>query len=147
MLENIEILLVTTGRRWSYLVWEPNYHSINFKNLVAIEMKKIEIIINEPVYLWLLKYLCMYVKPKYGEKAKMCYMDKDRIIVYKKNRWYLQSIGKHVQIKFDTSNYELDWPLPKGKNKKVIGLMKAELGGWIMTKIKSKNWQLLNRWP
>ena len=89
----------------------------------------------------------MYVKPKYGEKAKMCYMDKDRIIVYKKNRWYLQSIGKHVQIKFDTSNYELDWPLPKGKNKKVIGLMKAELGGWIMTKIKSKNWQLLNRWP
>ena len=84
MLENIEILLVTTGRRWSYLVWEPNYHSLNFKNLVAIEMKKIEIIINKPVYLWLLKYLCMYVKPKYGEKAKMCYMDKDRIIVYKK---------------------------------------------------------------
>ena len=89
----------------------------------------------------------MYVKPKYGEKAKMCYMDKDRIIVYKKNRWYLQSIGKYVQIKFDTSNYELDWPLSKGKKKKVTGLMKAELGGWIMTKIKSKNWQLLNRWP
>ena len=35
--------------------------------------------------------------------------------------------------RFDTSNYEVDRPLPKGKNKKVVGLMKDELRGKIMT--------------
>ena len=35
-------------------------------------------------------------------------------------------------LQFDTSNYKLDRPLPKGKNKKVIGLMKDELGAKIM---------------
>ena len=35
---------------------------------------------------------------------------------------------------FDTSNYELDASLPKEKNKKVICLMKHELGGKIIKK-------------
>ena len=39
-----------------------------------------------------------------------------------------------IFTRFDTSNYELDRPLPKGKNKNVIGLMRDELGGKIMTK-------------
>ena len=39
-----------------------------------------------------------------------------------------------VETTFDTSNYELNRPLPKGKNKKVIGFMKDELGRKIMTK-------------
>ena len=42
---------------------------------------------------------------------------------------------KMLKTRFDTSNYELDRPLLKGKNKKVIGLMKDELGGKIMKKI------------
>ena len=37
-----------------------------------------------------------------------------------------------VETRLDTSNFALDRPLPKGKNKKVIGLMKDELGGQIM---------------
>ena len=41
-----------------------------------------------------------------------------------------------VETRFDTSNYELDRPLPKGKNKKVIGLMKLNiLGGQILRKL------------
>ena len=36
------------------------------------------------------------------------------------------------EIRFDTSNFEIYRPLPKGKNEKVIGLMKDELGGQIM---------------
>ena len=43
-------------------------------------------------------------------------------------------IAEDVETRFDTSNYELDRPLPKGKNKKVIGLIKVELCGKIMTK-------------
>ena len=43
-------------------------------------------------------------------------------------------IAEDLETKFDTSNYELDRPLPKEKNKKVIGLMKDELGRKIVTK-------------
>ena len=45
-----------------------------------------------------------------------------------------KDIAKDVETRFDTSNYELDRPLPKAENKRVIGLMKDELGGKIMTK-------------
>ena len=45
-----------------------------------------------------------------------------------------KEIPKYVEIRFHTSNCELDRPLPKGKNKKVIQLMKDELGRKIMTK-------------
>ena len=46
---------------------------------------------------------------------------------------FYEDIADDVGKRFDTSNYECDRPLPKGKNKKVIGLMKDELGGKIMT--------------
>ena len=45
-----------------------------------------------------------------------------------------KDIAEDVEIRFDTSNFNLDIPLPKGKKKKVIGLMKNELGRKIMTK-------------
>ena len=56
-LENVRkhrnIKLVTTERRRNYLVSEPNYHTTKFfrENLVAIEMRKTQIIMNKPVYL------------------------------------------------------------------------------------------------
>ena len=75
-----------------------------------------------------------YVKPKYGEKVKLFYIDTDSFIVYIKTDNIYKDVAEDVETRFDTSNYELDRPLPKGKNKKVIGLMKDELGGKIMTK-------------
>ena len=45
-------------------------------------------------------------------------------------------ISKYVKTRFDTSNYELDRPIPKGKNKKFIGLVKNELRGKVMTELK-----------
>ena len=50
------IKLVTTERRRNYLVLEPNYHTTKFftENLLAIEMKKTQILMNKPVYLGLL---------------------------------------------------------------------------------------------
>ena len=68
----------------------------------------------------------------YGEKATFCYMDADSFIVYIKTDDIYKVIAEDVEIRFDTSNYELDRPLPKGK--KIIGLMKDELVEKIMTK-------------
>ena len=45
-----------------------------------------------------------------------------------------KDIAEDVETRFDTTNYELDRPLPKGKNKTIIGLRKDELGEKIMTK-------------
>ena len=65
-----------------------------------------------------------YVKPKYDEKTKLCYMVTDNFIAYIKTNDIYEGIGEDVEARFDTSSYELDSPLPKGKNKKVIALMK-----------------------
>ena len=61
-------------------------------------------------------------------------MDRVSCIVYIKTDDIFKDIVEDVEIRFDASNYELDRTLPKGKNMKVIGLMKDELGGKIMTK-------------
>ena len=47
-----DIKLVTTGRKRNYLVSEPNYHTTKFftENLLPIEMKKTEILLNKPVF-------------------------------------------------------------------------------------------------
>ena len=70
-----------------------------------------------------------YVKPKYIEKIKLCYMDTDSSIVHIKTDDIYKDIVQDVENRFDTSNYELDRPLPKRKNKKVIELTKDKLGG------------------
>ena len=61
-------------------------------------------------------------------------MGTDSFIVYIKTSDVYKDIAKDVETTFDTSNYELDMTLPKGKNKKVLILMKDKLGGKIMTK-------------
>ena len=61
-------------------------------------------------------------------------MDTDSLIVYIKTDDIYKGIAEDVETRFDTSNHELERPLPKGKNEKAIGLMKGELGGKIMTK-------------
>ena len=75
-----------------------------------------------------------FVKPKYFTKVKLCYMDTDSFIVNRKTDDIYKDIAEDVETTFNTSNYELDRPLPKGKNKKVIGLMQVELGRKIMIK-------------
>ena len=99
---------------------------------------------NKPVYLGLsileLSKILMYefwydyVKPKYGENAKLCYMDTDSFIVHVKTDDIYKDIAEDVETRFDTSNFEIDRPLPKEKNKKVIRLTEDELGGQIMNK-------------
>ena len=85
-------------------------------------MKKTEVKMNKPIYLGLsileiskilmYEFWYDYMKPKYNDDVKLCYMDTDSFVI---------------------SNYEVKRPLPIGKNKKIIGLMKDELGGEIIT--------------
>ena len=72
------------------------------------------------------------MKPKYRQKAKSCYMYTDNFLVHIKAE-DITDITKFVETRFYTSNYGLWRPLTRGKNKKVIRLMKDELGRKIMT--------------
>ena len=140
-----DIKLLTTEKRRNQLVSDPNYHTIKWfsENLVAIEMKKTKVKMNKPIYLGLsileISKISMYefwydhMKPKYGDTAKLFYMDTDSFIIYIKTEDFSEDIADDIEKRFDTSNYEVDRPLPTGNNKKVIGLMKDELGGRIMT--------------
>ena len=90
-------------------------------------MKKTEILVDKLVYLGLsileLSKMLMYefwydyLKPKYGEKVKLCHMDTDSFIVYIKTDDIYKNIEEDVETRFDTSSCELDRHLPKGENK------------------------------
>ena len=62
-----------------------------------------------------------YMKPKYGNKVKLCYTDTDSFIINIKTNDFYEDIASDVENRFDISNYEVKRPLSMGKNKKVIG--------------------------
>ena len=140
-----DIKLVTADKRRNKLVLEPNYHTTKWfsENLLAIEIKKTKVKMNKPVYLGLsileisktlmYEFWYDYMKPKYGDNVKLCYMNTDSFIMHIKTEDFYKDIADDVEKRFDASNYDANRPLPTGKNKKVIGLMKDELGGKIMT--------------
>ena len=76
-----------------------------------------------------------YIIPKYRDRAKLCYIDTDSFIINIITEDFFQDISNDVEKWFDTSNYDKNdkRPLPIGKNKKVPGLFKDELGGKIIT--------------
>ena len=108
-----------------------------------MEMKKTKVNMNKPIYLGLsileiskmlmYEFWYDYMKPKYNDNVRLCYMDTDSFIMNVKTNDFYKDIFDDVDNRFHTSNYEVKRPLPTGKNKKVIGLMKDELGGEIIT--------------
>ena len=106
-------------------------------------MKKTKVKMNKPIYLGLsileiskmllYQFWYDYMKPKYGDNVKLFQADTGSFIMHIKTEDFYKDIANDVEKRFDTSNYEVNRPLPTGKNKKVIGLMKDELGGTIMT--------------
>ena len=99
---------------------------------------------NKPVYLGMsmldisktlmYKFWYDYIKPKYEDRAKLCYTDTDSFIIHIMIEDFFEDISDDVKIWFDTSDYDENdkRPLPIGMNEKVIGLFKDELGGKIM---------------
>ena len=139
-MENIrkhrDIKLVTTDKKRSKLVSEPNYHTINLisEDLSIIEMKKTKVKMNKPIYLRLsileisktlmYEFWYDYMKPKYNDNVKLCYMDTDSFIMNIKTNDFYKDISNDVENRFDTSNYEVNTsetsalarrPLPTGK--------------------------------
>ena len=76
-----------------------------------------------------------YIKPKYRDKARLCYKDTDSFIINIETEDSYKDIANDVERWFDASNYDKNdkKPLPIGENKKVMGLFKDELGGKIIT--------------
>ena len=149
VMENVrkhrDIKLVTTDRRRNQLVSEPNYHTTKWfsEKLLAIEMKKTKVKMNKPVYLGLpileisktlmYEFWYDYMKPKYGDNVKLCYMDTDSFIMHIKQKIsikiLLMTLKRDLihQIMKSIDHYQEE------RIKKLIGLMKDEVGGKIMT--------------
>ena len=135
-----DIKLVTTEEKRIKLVSEPNYHTTKHfsDNLLAIEMKKTKVKMNKPVYLGMsildisktlmYEFWYDYLKPKYKDKAKLCYMDTDSFVIHIFTGDFFEDINNDVERWFDISNYKNGKrTLPMSMNKNVIGLFKDEL--------------------
>ena len=109
-----DIKLVTSEKRRKRLVSEPNYHSCKkfSDHLMAIEMKKTRIKMNKPLYLGMsildisktlmYKFWYDYFKPKYGDRAELCYTNTDSFIIYIKTEDFFEDISSDVAKWFNT---------------------------------------------
>ena len=118
-MENIrkhrDIKLVTKDKKRCKLVSEPSYHTINLisEDLSIIEMKKTKVKMNKPIYLGLsileisktlmYEFWYDYMKPKYNDNVKLCYMDTDSFIMNIKTNDFYKYIASDVENRFDTS--------------------------------------------
>ena len=119
--------LVTTDKRRNQLVPELNYHTRKWfsEDLLAMEMKKIKVKMNKSVYLglWILEisttlmyeFWYDYIKPKYQNNAKLCYMDTDGFIIHIKTEDFYKDIADDVkkemihQIMKLRDHYQKEW--------------------------------------
>ena len=147
-MENIRkhrnIKVVNDKNEYLKNVMKPNFKSGTLlgPNIMGCKMGKMRVVMNKPVYLGqalldlsktiMYEFHYDYMKRKYDdEKLKLYYMDTDSPIYNIKTEDFYADIADNVEARFDTIGYVPDRPLPVGKNKKVIGLMKDELGGEI----------------
>ena len=98
------------------------------------------------IYIYIFWY--EYIKPKFGDRAKLCCTDTDSFVIHIITEDFFKDIALDVNIQFDTSNCDENEKiyLPIGKNKKVPGVFKDELGGKIIVNVvalRSKTWAYL----
>ena len=141
------VKLVVKEERRKKLVSQPNYDSCKqfSDSLMAIEMRKTEVFMDKPIAVeqaildisktLMYEFWYDYLKPKYQDNIKLCYMDTDSFILQIQADDFFKDINIDVNKWFDTSNYDKNdnRPLEIGKNEKVIGKFKDELGGKILT--------------
>ena len=134
-----DIKIVTTNKQRNRLASEPNYHTTKriSENFLIIEMKKTEVKMNKPIYLGMsildiskilmYKFWYNYIKLKYSDQSRLCYMDTDSFAVYIKIKNFYKDIANDVESWSDTSNYEENDERPPPIGKKIK---------------KKKNWSL-----
>ena len=139
----VNVKLVNTEERLKKLSAKPNYKSCKIfnENLISVHMKKTSLTMNKPVYLGMcildLSKTIMYdfhynyIKPKYGEKAKLLFTDTDSFLYEIETEDFYKDISGDVKDRFDTSDYPENHPsgIPTGINKKVLGMFKDEAEG------------------
>ena len=142
----VDVKLVNTEEKLRKLVAKPNFRSrkIFSENLVSVHMKKTSLTMNKPVYLGMCilelsktimyEFHYNYIKPKYGEKAKLLFTDTDSLMYEIETEDFYKDISGDVKDRFDTSDYPENHPsgIPTGINKKVLGMMKDEAAGKII---------------
>ena len=137
---------------------EPNYHATKWfsKDLLAIEIKKTKLKMNKPIYLGLsildisktliYEFWHNYIKPKYQNNAKLCYMDTDSFIIHIKTENFYKDIADDIEERYDISDYKSYRPLPKEINKNAMDLIKDKLKGKIFktfVALRSKTYSYL----
>ena len=140
-----DIKLVNNKEDYLKQVIKPNFKGgvLMGADLKSCEMGKVKVKMNKPVYLGqaildlsktiMYEFHYDYMKRKYNESnLKLLYMDTDLLVYDIKTEDFYKDIVEDVETRFDTRGYVPGRPLPIEKNKKVIGLMKDELGGKIM---------------
>ena len=163
-IENIrkrtDIRLATTVDEVERYIYRPNYtHRTTFSdNLVAIHLARTKLVFNKPVYLGMsildisktlmYEFHYEYIRPKYGDKAELLLTDTDSLMYVIETEDFYVDISPNVQTMFDTSNYPKEHAsgIETGVNKKVIGKMKDEVGGRIITKfvgLRAKNYAFI----
>ena len=142
----VNVKLVDAGEQFKKLAAKPNYNSrkIFNENLVSVHMKKTSLTMNKPVYLGMsildLSKIIMfdfhykYIKPKYGNKAKLLFTDTDSFLYEIQTEDFYKDIAGDVRDRFDTSDYPENHPsgIPTGINKKVLGMFKDEAAGKVI---------------
>ena len=120
-------------------------------------MSKVKVFINKPIYLGqvildlskiiMYEFHYDYMKRKYNDdRIQLCYMDMDSLVYSIKTEDFYTDIAGDISTRFGTSGYCDNRPLPVGLNEKVIGLMKDELGGAIMTEFMALRPNLYSFW-
>ena len=144
-IENVEnrvdVKLVCNEEKAIKLAAKPNYdhRTIFDENLIAMHMKRTKVFYNKPIYLGMsildisktlmYDFHYDYIKPKYGDKAKLLFTDTDSLMYEIQTEDFYADIAEDVNRWFDTSGYPEDLPIKVGVNKKVIGMFKDEAGG------------------
>jgi hypothetical protein len=138
--KRVNIRLVTNEVQLKRLTAKPSFHAFQpfSENLLGVHMKKVNLRLCKPIYVGFsvldISKLVMYkfhyeeMKPRYGDKIRLCFTDTDSLLYEVKTDDIFKDMQSMIHL-FDTSDYQKDHPCYSTTNKKVPGKMKDEMNG------------------